>query len=74
MSVTAFPRYKLTDIPDALRQLANRIEHGEIDAVRVVVAIERETGPFDYKAFGQEPFTNAHAVGLCFAAASKILE
>lgn len=74
MTVTAFPLYNLNHIPDALRQLANRIEHGEIDAVRCVVVMESSVGQVACPAFGREPFTLAHASGLCFAAAGNILE
>lgn len=74
MSVSALPIYKLNDIPEALRALANRIECGEIDAVRAVVAIEPSEGSCDYKCFGQEPFTRAHAVGVLQAASIEILK
>lgn len=74
MTVTAFPLYKLNDIPEALRQLANKIEHGELNAVRCVVAIEPSEGAPTYAAFGCEPFTNAHAAGLLVCVASKVFE
>lgn len=73
MTVAAFPRYQIHDIPEALRQLANKIEHGDILAERCVVILE-DGQSIDYKAFGAEPFTNAHAVGLCVAAMKEILE
>lgn len=73
MSVVAFPLYKITDIPESLRQLANRIECGEITAERVVVAIEPGNAPCTYVAFGSEPFTRGHAAGLLSAAAHKLL-
>ena len=73
VSITAFPKYNLYDVPEALRQLANRIEHGEISAVRVVVCIEPENGSPTYSAFGSEPFTNGHAAGLSFFIAGEIL-
>lgn len=72
MTVTAFPLYKLNDIPEALRQLANKIEHGDVSAVRCVVCIEPEEGQPTYSAFGAEPFTNAHASGLCFYIANEV--
>lgn len=72
MSVSAFPLYKLHDIPEALRAVANKIEHGDIDAVRCVLVIEEAAGGVDYKAFGEEPFTRAHAIGLCFSIAKEI--
>lgn len=72
MSISAFPRYKLTDIPEALRAVANQIEHGELGAVRCVLVIETDDGELTYRAFGSEPFTQAHAVGLCFGIAKEI--
>ena len=60
--VKALPVFKLNDIPEALRQLANRIDSGEFKAPeRIVIAIEYDTGKLTYKAFGAEPFSN----GLC---------
>ena len=72
MNVTAFPLYKLTDIPEALRAVANALEHGGLDAVRCVLVLEADDGSVDYKAFGDEPFTRAHAIGLCFSIAKEI--
>ena len=72
MSVSAFNRYKLHDMPEALRMVAAQIEHGDIDAVRCVLVLESLEGAVTYKAFGAEPFTNAHAIGLCFCAAKEI--
>lgn len=72
-TVLKFPIYNLTNIPEALRKLASDIETGEVEAIRVVVAMERERGT-DYRAFGAEPFNVAHAVGLCHFAANKIME
>jgi len=72
-NVSAFTRYKLNDIPEALRLVASQIELGQINCPRVVLIIECEDGDLDYKAFGQEPFTYAHAAGLCFAAAKEIV-
>lgn len=74
MNVTALPLYNISDIPESLRQLANRIEHGEVDAEHVVVCIElKKTGKPTYVAFGAEPFTRAYAAGLCLAAANIVL-
>jgi len=72
MTVSAFKRYKLHNIPEALRQVANQIEHGDIDAVRCCLVVETKEGPVQYRAFGEEPFTRAHAIGLC-STASHIL-
>lgn len=72
-TVLKFPIYNLTNIPEALRKLASDIESGSVEAVRVVVAIEPERG-VDYRVFGAEPYTVAHAVGLCHLVANKIME
>jgi hypothetical protein len=72
MSVTVFPHYQLNDIPEALRLLANKIEHGDVSAVRCVVCIEPDHGMPTYSAFGAEPFTMAHASGLCFYIANEV--
>lgn len=72
MSVTAFPLYKLNDIPEALRLVARKIETGEIDVARCVLLLESSGGSVDYKCFGAEPFTRAHAIGLCFSIAKEI--
>jgi len=71
--VSAFPLYKLHDIPDALRQVANKLEHGELSATRCVLVMETAEGTIDYACFGEEPYTRAHAVGLCIAAAQTVL-
>lgn len=73
MTVEAFPLYQLNDIPNALRQLANKIDDGQVSAVRCVVALETDVGEIDYKAFGAEPFTVSGAIGICFAAANKLV-
>lgn len=72
-SVLKFPLYNLTNIPEALRKLADDIDRGETEAIRVVVILEPDKG-IDYRAFGPEPFTVAHAAGLCFSAANRILQ
>lgn len=72
--VKALPIYKLTDIPEALRQLANRIDAGELEKPeRIVIAIEHSNGSLDYKAFGKEPFSKAYAIGICHGAIDEIL-
>jgi hypothetical protein len=72
MSVTAIPVYQVSDVVAAVRQVANRIESGELSAERCVVILETAEGGVDYKAFGKD-FTRAHAVGLCFCAAQEIM-
>jgi len=72
MTVSSLPLYKLNDIPDALRQVANQLEHGELSGIRCVLILETEEGNVDYKAFGEEPFTRAHAIGLCQCSAFEI--
>lgn len=71
-NVSVLPRYILTDVPAALRQLANQIESGDVSANRVVVVIEPEGETVDYRAFGED-FTLAHAVGMLTAAQYEIL-
>ena len=71
-TVTKFPRYNLYNIPEALRKLADEIDAGEVEAVRVVVVIEPEAG-LAYRVFGSEPFTFAHAAGLCHGLANKLM-
>ncbi|NKF21592.1 hypothetical protein [Solimonas marina] len=70
--VSPFRRYKVHDIPEALRVVANEIEYGDAPPPRCVLVIELPDGNVDYRAFGDEPFTRAHAIGLCFSAAKEI--
>lgn len=71
--IKPFPFYKLTDVPEALRQVANQIEHGELPADRCLLILELESDKgVEYRAFGKEPYTRAHAIGLCFAIAKEI--
>lgn len=72
MNITKFPLYKLPDIPACLRRLADQLESGDEEAVRTVVILELPDGGVEYLAFGAEPFTRAHAIGLCFVAAGEI--
>ncbi len=75
-SVKVFPRYKLKDIPASLRLLADLLESGEDpQAVRCVVILEHRESPHEisYRAFGEDPFTRAHAAGLCVAASLAVL-
>jgi len=75
VSVSQFPRYKLTAVAASLRLLADKLESGDEEhAVRCVVVLEREEGPVAYKAFGVEPFTRAHAAGLLFATQLAVLD
>jgi len=39
---------------------------------RCVLVFETDAGEVSYRAFGDEPFTRAHAIGLCFAIAKAI--
>jgi hypothetical protein len=72
VSVALSPRYKMTDIAASLRQVANQIEHGELEAEHCILILETADGAAEYRAFGSEPFTRAHAIGLCFAIAKEI--
>lgn len=72
MTISAFTRYNMTDIPEALRLLANHIEHDGLESSRVVVVIESPEGMVKYRAFGAEPFTQAHALGMCYSVANML--
>lgn len=74
MTVAAFTRYKLHDVPEALRLLAHEIETGEVSCVRCMVVLEPDGFGVDYRAFGAEPFTLAHAVGLLEWAKGNVIE
>ena len=71
-NVSAIPIYNLQSVSDSLRQLANRIDDGQVDANRCVVVIESKAGMATYSAFGED-FTTAHAAGLCFSAMQQII-
>jgi hypothetical protein len=81
MPVTPLPIYNLHSIPEGLRQLAHRIESGEISAERCLVVLEPdgvgagevlESEGVSVQGFGAEPFTRAHAIGLLQAATWEI--
>jgi hypothetical protein len=61
VSVTAFPRFNQSSIPEALRKLANDIEAEPGLAERVVVVLDGRDAVRP-RAFGD--FTLAHAIGL----------
>lgn len=71
MTVTALPIYKLTNIPEALRQVAHQIELGELKVERCVLVMEVD-GDVTYRAFGAEPFSTALAVGMLFYAIQEV--
>jgi len=71
-NISAIPVYNLQSVSDSLRQLANRIDDGQVDAARCVVALESKDGEVSFNAFGQD-FTLAHAAGLCFAVMKQIV-
>lgn len=67
-NVRAFRHYQLTNVPNALRLLAEQIENGEVDANRVAIVLETspgEDGSTDssYKVFGED-CTPQHAAGM----------
>ncbi len=64
MAVQAFPRYKLHNIPEALRAVANEVELGETQAKHCVLIIETEDGRITTRAFGPDPFLTSQAVGI----------
>jgi hypothetical protein len=72
MTISAFPKYMLHNIPEALRAVANQISAGDIPMARCVLVFETDAGEVSYRAFGDEPFTRAHAIGMCFAIAKAI--
>lgn len=74
MSVIPFPVFNLHNIPEALRKLASDIEETPEIADRVVVVLSSPDGDVDYKAFGGDPFTRAHAAGCCYVAGHLILQ
>lgn len=55
-----------------LRFLADRIESGDEDSVKVVIASESAAGHVTAYCYGG-PTTNAHAAGLLLAAQLKVL-
>ncbi len=64
MTVARLERYKLGDIPACLRLLADQIESGSVDAVRMAIVFETSAAGVDYRAFGSEPYTSFHFIGL----------
>lgn len=74
-NVTAFPRYQLTNVPNALRQLAAQIESGELPVTHVVLAIEHnQDGQSNttYRVFGED-LTPSHAAGILEASKLMVL-
>lgn len=59
--VKAFPLFNMSNIPEALRKLANDIDRDPDMADRCVVVLESSDGLVHYKAFGADPFTISHA-------------
>ena len=71
--VKPFPLFNLSNIPEALRKLANDFEQSPETAERCVVVFESADGLVDYKAFGADPFTISRAAGMCHVAGTTIL-
>lgn len=75
--IRALPLYQLANVPASLRQLANRIEHGDHvsgNVTRCLVLTETDEGVITYHAFGdKDSFSRTEAVGICFAAIQTIL-
>lgn len=63
MPIIKFPRFKLTDLPNSLRKLADDIESGNRDAIRAVVCMETSEGGTDYAAFGED-FSYYRGIGI----------
>jgi len=74
VSVVAFSRYQLGNVPEALRLLAHEIETGEVDAEYAVVAMQLKNGYGDYRVFGPDPFSRALAVGVLTFAVHSIVD
>lgn len=72
MGTVAYLPAPLGNLPACLRELAQRIEDGEIQATHVVVCIA-EPEEVNYAAYGPEPFPRWQAVGLLGAATALIL-
>lgn len=73
MPIVPFSHYNLASVPAALRLLATQIELGTVPVERCILVIEDLDGGVGHKAFGPEPFSRAHAAGLCQAASLEIL-
>ena len=70
--VAAFSRFQINNVVASLRQLANRIEAGELPAEHVVV-VRVAPAEVNYHAFGPEPFTRWQAAGALAAAQHLVL-
>src|SRR5690606_40465550 len=71
-TVAPFTHFNLANVPEALRLLAHQIEASPGRATRVMALLEAEDGETTYRAFGSDPFTRGHAVGMCFGIATQI--
>lgn len=74
MKVKPFTAYNKGNIPECLRMLATQIEHGEVQAERALVILEKSFGSPEFRAFGSGHLSYAHAAGICLAVANKLVE
>lgn len=74
MTIKPFTAYNQGNIPECLRMLANQIEHGEVQAERALVLLEKPVGYPEFRAFGSGHLSYAHAAGICLAVANKLVE
>lgn len=72
-NVTEFPLFNLTNIPEALRKVANDIDTQPDRCVRIVLCAERSDGTVWYKAFGPTDFIKAQAVSIVEYAKADIM-
>lgn len=61
------------NIPVALRDLADAIEQGDLDAKHVVVVVEQGNGNFFYRGYGED-FNGIHALGVLEAGKIAIVQ
>lgn len=64
MNVSALPILNLSNVPEALRQIANRMEMGDLTVKNCVICWTQEDGEPDYSALGPDPFPVMNAIGL----------
>lgn len=71
-NVSPFRNYQLTNIPNALRLMAEKVETNSLEAKHMLVVFQRKDGTTDYCAFGED-FNKAHAIGLLEVAKHQVL-
>lgn len=71
-NVLPFRHYQLTNIPNALRLMIEKVEAGSLVPQHMLVVFQRDDGTLDYCAFGDD-FTKAHAIGMLEVAKHQVL-